>query len=345
MAARPGIRPSSVRPPLSFWACVRHVRHVRHSVIEQWLTTTTLECLASPYASRHAAAAILNALGASQPAKPGPTVGGKSRVGSEGRSGVSGRPMPEEFATGLPTTDNGPVPFFCVTSVTASPPYQAKGYDDGFRINCVHLCVTAVDYRFRAGADDVTTAKNRAIGQPGSKRAVVTFFAACRGFVFEDVAKRKSRATGRSGKRRIAVRDFAARVGFGSPSDSLSGIAITPPLSGTGPGDRRLLGAARDWPRRSDPGDGRNPQEQESQRWLSMRPDERVDSPEIRPEIPPSRQCTQCSKSLFRPDSRFRMEISGAVRHAVCWGSRPQPRRAFGALYHGSVFYMRVDCA
>jgi len=52
------------------------------------------------------------------------------------------------------------------------------GYDDGFRMICVYLCVTADGSGFRDGADDFAKRKSDAIGQFGSKRLVAKVFAA-----------------------------------------------------------------------------------------------------------------------------------------------------------------------
>ncbi len=102
---------------------------------------------------------------------------------------------PGVLMVGPPTTDNGQrakdkgrrTPyqsrFFASFASTASRPYQAKGYDDGFRIICVYLCVTAVSREFLDAANGGARRKSRAIGEFGGKRIVVKVFAACRGFV------------------------------------------------------------------------------------------------------------------------------------------------------------------
>lgn len=122
--------------------------------------------------------------------------------------------------------------------------------------------------------------------------------------------------------------------------------------STTGPGDRRLVGAVRTRPRRSDPERGASPREWKSRPSFLPRPSERIDSPEIRPEICLTPQWTRWSRSLFRPDSQFRMEKIGFITKS---GRKPPSVRSVlrslltwlsvrhaGRLYRTAVRSVRI---
>jgi len=82
------------------------------------------------------------------------------------------------------------------------------GYDDGFRIICVVLCVTPVSPEFRDAAAAVAKRKSRAVRESGGKRIVDRVFAAFRGFVSQQT---RSKIGGRS----------ASSVEAASPSQPL----------------------------------------------------------------------------------------------------------------------------
>jgi len=61
------------------------------------------------------------------------------------------------------------------------------GYDDGFRMICAYLCVTAVGPELLAGAGGIMSRKGPAIGRSGKNVIVARVFAACLGFVLRNV--------------------------------------------------------------------------------------------------------------------------------------------------------------
>jgi len=96
---------------------------------------------------------------------------------------MTGRPDLLKHQAGYGPADPYVSVFLHHFASTASPPYQATGYDDGFRMICVYLCVTAVSPEFCDGAGGVWGRETRAIDQLVSARIVVKVVAVCRGFV------------------------------------------------------------------------------------------------------------------------------------------------------------------
>jgi len=100
------------------------------------------------------------------------------------------------------------VGFFASFASTASQPNQTMGYDDGFRMICVYLCVTAVSPEFRDEARGVARRTIRTIYQSGGNAGCGRVFAVCRWLCSASAATRKSQAIGQFRRERVGGRSL-----------------------------------------------------------------------------------------------------------------------------------------